>query len=441
MRVGAGVIILLMLLSGAAVFIASQSTPADPNSPDPTAPNVETYIAQDVTGKVTLVLPSAIIGGNTTQTDKSVIDEALGLLPGVISIESRYTELTPGSNELTYLANVQLSSIEDKEAFAAAIPSLTILTNPEVYFQASVTVPQKLSGINQANESKDITLTKTTIQAIVSPQTQEGHDISGAVSISFQGETIVSAYMLESQNVSLTPQSITITENFTLAGLQDTYSIAGTWTYLPSYDAQSMKEDLEDISLVESVNDPIIPYIDNLISLTFTDANTYVDDINAYALLHPNEFSSVTGFGNTLYVELGVISLAQAKSDLQSAIESAAATNVEIVFQEPLTQFLVDVNISSSNAESGQVALKEYFSSLDANVDIYQNGHIEMESITNPDTNDSYAVPDSFVPVVVKPGHVIGDSILFQVSAIAQDGILSYINGVEMTPLDTNSTA
>ncbi len=441
MRVGAGLIIVLMLLSGAAVFLASQATNTNTDSPDAPTPNLDTFIVQDVQGKVTLVLPSAIVGGNTTITDKSVLDEELGSFPGVQNIESRFTQLDSTSNELTYLANVQLSDLADKDAFAQAVSSFTMLSAPEVYFQASVSVPSKLTGTNQSNESKDITLTQTTIQAIVSPQTQKGHDIAGAVSVTFQGESIVSVYMLENQNVSLTPTPISLTEEYTIASLSDKYSIAGTWSYIPSCDAAALQADVEAIPGIVFVDEPIIPLIDNLLSLNFTDANAYVDDLNAYALLHSDKFLSVNGFNDTLNVELGNISLAQAKAELQTAIESAAATNVEITFQEPLTQFLVDVNIPIANETQAQSALVEYFTSIGASVDIYQNGLIELSTVTNPDTNTTYDVPNGLVPVVVKPGHVIGESVLMQISAIAQDGTLTYINGVEMTPVDVNLTA
>lgn len=441
MRVGAGIIILLMLLSGAAVFLASQATPTNPDSPTGPAPDLKTFLAQDVKGKVTLVLPSAIVGGNTTITDKSVLDEALGDLPGVQTIESSFTQLDSTSNELTYLANVQLSSMEDKEAFAEAMSSFTLLIAPEVYFQASVSVPQKLTGVSQSNESKDITLPQTTIQAIVSPQTEKDHDISGAISVTYQGETIVSVYMLENQNDSLTPTPISLTQEYTIYSLSDKYSIAGTWSYIPSFDETSLKSDIEAIPGIVFVDEPIIPLIDNLLSLNFTDANSYVDDLNAYAQLHPEQFLSVNGFDDTLNVELGNIPLDQAKIELQMAIESAAATNVEIVFQEPITQFLVDVNIPIANESQAQAAVMEYFVSMGASVDIYQNGQIELSTITNPDTNTTYDVPNGLVPVVVKPGHAVGDSVLMQISAISQSGVLSYINGVEMTPADVNSTA
>lgn len=441
MRVGAGIIILLMLLSGAAVFLASQATHTNPDSPTGPAPELETFLAQDVKGKVTLVLPSAIVGGNTTITDKSILDEALGNLPGVKSIESNFTQLDSTSNELTYLANVQLSSTEDKEAFAEAMSSFTLLVAPEVYFQASVSVPQKLTGVSQSNESKDITLPQTTIQAIVSPQTEKDHDVSGTISITYQGETLVSVYMLENQNDSLTPTPISLTQEYTIDSLSDKYSIAGTWSYIPSFDETTLKSDMESIPGIVFVDEPIIPLIDNLLSLNFIDANAYMDDLNAYAQLHPGQFLSVHGFDDTLNVELGDISLNQAKIDLQMAIESAAATNVEIVFQDPITQFLVDVNIPMTNESQAQDALMDYFDSLGASVDIYQNGQIELSTITNPDTNTTYDVPNGLVPVVVKPGHVAGDSVLMQISAIAQNGLLSYINGVEMTPADTNSTA
>jgi hypothetical protein len=105
-----------------------------------------------------------------------------------------------------------------------------------------------------------------------------------------------------------------------------------------------------------------------------------------------------------------------------------------------LTQFLVDVNIPTADASQAQAALKDYFDSMGASVDIYQNGQVELSTIMDPDTNAVYDVPNGLVSMVVKPGHAVGDSVWIQISAIAQNGILTYINGVEMTPTDANST-
>ena len=436
MRVGAGIIIALMLLSGAAVFLASQSGNAGTDTPSPSSPDLQTFVAENVAGRVTLVLPSAIVGGTTLITDKSVLDEAVGSLPGVVSIESQFTKLDPSSSELTYLANVSLSGLDEKDAFVEGVRSLSVLDAPEVYFQASVSVPPALTGFDSSNNEKSFTLSQTIIQGIVSPQTEESHDVEGAVSVTFQGELIVSAYLIETQNVSLTPQPISITQGYSLSALQDRFSVAGTWTYIPSFDADAFQESLSSITGVVGVDPPIIPYVDTLLSLQFGDANSFVDDLNAYAEMHPLQFGSVSAYGDTLNVELGDIALEQAKMDLQTLIDSSASTNVAIVFQEPLTQFLVDVNVSSTGTSEALAGLESFFISQDMEVDIYQNGHILLDSIMDPDTNQSFAVPNGLIPVVVKPGHGAGDTVLLQISAVVQGGILTYINGVEMTPVD-----
>lgn len=441
MKVGAALIIAIMLFSGAAVFFASQSNNSDTTDPNTQNPTLTTYLAEEVTGKVTQVFPSVIVGGNTTSGDKSVIDEELAKLPGVTKLESQFTQLDSGSSQLTYLANIELSSLDDKESFLDALSTVTTISNPEVYFQASVQVPATLTGKSQANETKTFTLPQTTIQAIVSTQTSVNNDISGTVSVTYSGDQLASAYMVEAQNVSLTPTPVSLSGTYALSGLQNRYSIAGTLSYVPDLNGDVLQKEIGMISGVSSVDEPIIPFIDNTLVLTFTDANSFVDDVNDYIQLHADEYQSVSGYNNTLSVDLGHVTLVQAKTALASAIDNAASTNVEIEFQDPVTQFLIDVNVSATNPAPTTAALKDYFTNLGASVDIYQNGSVALAEIVAPDTNTTYAVPDGAMPVVVTPGHSIGDMILIQISAIALSGELSYINGVEVTPADVNSSA
>jgi hypothetical protein len=436
-KVGAAVIIALMLFSGAAIFLAGQSVdPTDTPSTNDN-PTLSTYVVEGVKGTVTAVFSTAIVGGQTDESDKTVIDEALQQISGVKGIDSQFTQLDASSSQLTYLANVELEEGTSKEEFIQRVNSLVSLQGVEIYFQASVEIPPKMSGKNQQNEIKEFTLPQNVIQAIVTPQTMVGNQISGSVSVTFQGDTPVNAYLVESQNISLTPKSISVSGEYVLSSLEDRLSMAGSWSYIPHFSGETMKKELSVIDGVENVDEPIIPSLDTTLTLTFPDANQFVDEVNTLMQANPEKFSGVSAFDDTLRVDLNNVSLTEAKALLQTTIDETASTNVAIVFQEPLTQFLVDVNVSSGSTQMVAEKLSQYFASQNMQAEIYQNATLALDGLTDPDTNQTYPIPQGFISAVVQPGHSVNDKVFLQINAIGVpmlDGTLSYVNGVEFPP-------
>ncbi|MFH0970658.1 MAG: hypothetical protein V1776_04340 [Candidatus Diapherotrites archaeon] len=434
-RLGAGIIIALMLLSGVGIFFAGQSAQQD-NQEDPlTNQSLDTFLVEDTEATITMVFPTAIIGGQTSETDKTVIDAAIQDIPFVAGITSQFTTIDSATSELAYLASVQLEEGFDKESFLAEVENVSSLSNHEIYFQASAQVPSTLTGTNQNGDTKSFTLQQTTIQAIVSSQTQSGDQVKSTVSATFQGETIVSVYLIETQNMTQSPISLSTNGEYTISSLQPRISITGEWKYIPQMDGNALQKLLSGIAGIEKVDSPIIPSLDNMLVAIFQDANIFIPHVKLYMVDHPDVFTDVQGNGNQLYVSLGNISLDEAKKILQSVVSGATATNSEMSFQDPLTRFLVEADTIEENVGSVSEKIVNTLNGMGIQSEVFQNGTMILTEVSFSDSNKSFIVPnEGIVSIVVKPGKNVGDVVFLNLNAVAMKGELTFISGIEVDP-------
>ncbi len=430
---GSLLVIGLMLLSGVAVFFAGQGNQDPGVQPSPSEQPLESFTAEEVEGMVLEIFPSAIVGGTTSESDKTVIDEAVQGLPGVRRVQSQFTKLSAEDNTLTYIANVSLEEGVGMESFAQAVEAAGLFVVPEVYFQASVSVPTKIQALSEKKETKSITLPNSKIQGIVYPFTLSNDAISGRLSASFQGGKLVSAVLVETQNRSAAPTQLSFSGDYPLSLLRDTLTITGSLHYFPSLSKHTIKSGLQNIQGVSSVDEPIVPQVNNTLSIQFKEAAVVFEDVNAFASSNPEKYSSVSLGENALRVGLNDVSVLLAKQELQDVIVESLLSNVELVFVEPETQFLVDVNVSTPDMISLTQKMNEYFFSWDdnASIRVFQNGLVDVNALFSPDTNEAYALDNGQLPVSVKPGHQTGDLVRLEIDAIAIRGKLVYVNGVE----------
>lgn len=428
---GALFIIGLMLLSGVAVFIGSQTTAQNPNTPNTPLPN-ESFFAEEVQGTIVEVFNTAVVGGQTSEGDKTEIDELLQSIPGVERISSQFSELS-GAGSVTYIANITLAANTDRGAFAETVYELNLFDNPEVYFQASAQVSQEQEVLNSKQQLTRITLPNAQIQAIALPLTQKGDIISGSLAATFNGTNLVSAYILETQNVTASPTPISLSGEYSISTLQPSLAVAGMVDYYPGLSSEQVVGDVRALPGVASVSAPFFPSVNNVLSVTWTDANAWTNDLNTFVSTRPESFSAFYTIPNGFAVQLNQVNVSEAKALLESKVNELTASNIILSFAPPRTQFLLDVNTSSVNNTPVSSAIDAYFSSLDANasLEIYQDGTISSASIASPDTNTLFAVPNSTIPVSVFPGHAEGDVVKLLINAIALRGEIAYITGVE----------
>ncbi len=428
---GALFIIALMLLSGVAVFFGSQSA-SQTNSTSPTPANAEQFFGEDVSGTVVQVFNTAIVGGQMSDGDKTEIDAQLKSLAGVESITSQFSPLNQDGS-VTYIANVTISSETDRASFAEAVIALDLFDTPEIYFQASAQVETQQEVLNTKQQLTRITLPSAQIQAIVSPVTQSGDAISGSLAATFQGTQLVSAYILETQNITASPTPISLTQDFPLQSLQPTLSVVGNVDYFPGLSQELLSADLKEIPLVTSVSVPFFPAVNNQLQVRFADANVLQADLNAFVASKPESFSSFLPTADGFVVGLNQVTAQEGKSLVENKINELRSVNTLIDFSSTRTQFLLDINTSSDSTTSVASAIENYFQSLDANasVEVYQNGFVTAVELVPSDGNTTYPLDEGFFPVAVWPGHQAGDAVNIVVNAIALRGKVVYVNGIE----------
>ncbi len=428
---GALFIIVLMLLSGVAVFFGSQ-TATQPTPNDTTPQNVEQFTGEDVQGTIVEVFSSAIVGGQTSDGDKTEIDALLQTISGVQSITSQFSPLQQDGS-VTYIANLTLSVDVDRAAFAEDVLALELFDAPEIYFQASVQVESEHEVLNSKGQLTRITLPSSQIQSIVSPLTTKGDVISGTLAATFQGTKMVSAYLLETQNITASPTPISFSGEYSIQSLTPTLSITGEVDYFPGLSAESLSGDVESIAGVSGVTVPYFPAVDNTLLVEYSDINRLASDLNTFVSTHPESFDTFTRTTSGFSVRLTNATVSEAKTLLSQKINELSASNILLSFTAPRTQFLIDANTLDASNEDVSLLVENYFDSLDANasIEVYQNGTISASAITAPDTGESYSVSSGAIDVSVSPGHDVNDIITIYINAIALRGELVYVNGVE----------
>ena len=430
---GAIFIIGLMILSGVAVFFGSQyatNQPATPPDTNPATP--EQFFGTDVQGTIVEIFNTAIVGGQTSNGDKTVFDEKLQSIPGVESVTSQFSPLNQDGS-VTYIANLNLSADMDHASFADAVYALELFDAPEVYFQASAQVEAEHEVKNSNEQLTRIKLPNTQIQAIVSPLTRKGDIIIGSLAATFQGTKLVSAYLLETQNVTASPTPISFSGSFPIHTLNPSLAVTGMLDYYPGLSLESLSGDVDAIPGVSGVSVPFFPSVSKTLEVQFSDANTHTNDLNAFVTTHPESFDSFALSTSGFSVNLTNASVNEARVLLSTKINELTASNTLLSFTAPRTQFLIDANTSDNSNADIALLIQNYFNALDANasIEVYQNGTVSAESISSPDSNAVFPVPFGEIEVSVFPGHDVNDLVNVFINSIALRGELAYINGVE----------
>lgn len=430
---GAIAVIALMLLSGAAVYLASTTqdgTNPDPNT-DPNSGVQRTLVSNEVQATVKELFPSAVIISETSETDKTALDEAIVGIPGVRGINSQFTRLDFNSGSVSYLGQISLTADANKELFIDSIFETGMFSSPEIYFQALIETPIEVQAVSETGKAETVRLPSNQVLGYVTLYTQKDDVVMGPLQIVMLGNQVQNAFLFESQNVSQSPTPLSLSVTAPILELQSKLIVTGGIHYFPNFSEEMVENSLNAIPSLQGIDNIIIPRKDNVLVINFSQSAAVADDVNSFVEAHAGQFASFDRDGNALLVGLGSITLAEAKLLLTQAIESSLQTSVQVDFTDPQTQLLVDVNTTSQNTQQAAQAIENYFKSLDANAFIqsYQPGILSISSLN--DGNTSYAVPDSKLNVYLLPGHSIGNNVTVQVSATLIRNALVEASGLE----------
>ena len=430
---GAIFIIVLMLLSGVAVFFGSQSA-TQPTPNDTTPQNTEQYTAEDVSGTIIEVFDTAIVVGQTSDGDKTEIDALIQAIPNIVNFTSEFSPLQQDGG-VTYIANITLSANTDHISFADSVIQLDLFETPYVYFQGSAQVETEHQVMNSKNQLTRIELPNANIQAIVTPITQKGDAITGHFEAAFQGTKLVHANLVETQNVTASPNAISFSGNYLLKSLQPGLLIRGEIDFYPGLSSELLNQELSDIEGVSGVSIPFLPYVNNTLFTEFNGVEVVSNDLNVFIATRPESFDSFMVTPNGFSVNLKNVNVNEAKDILTAKINEITSSNTPISFTAPRTQFLIDANTTTTANKNTSLLIKNYFEMLDVNatIDIFQQGFFAVESLTSPDSNTTYSIPTGEISSVVLPGHAVGDSIVGRIHATLSRGELIFPSGEEVT--------
>ena len=426
-KYGALAIIALMLLSGAAVYLASSSqdnTTTDPSTTPDTTPT-RSLVSNELEAKVKELFPAAVIISQSRETDKTKLDESIGKLAGVRGVQSQFTNLDFNSGNVSYLAQISLTSDANKILFIDQLFETGLLSSPEIYFQALIETPLEVQAATEDGKTEKVLLPSNQILGYVSAYTQINDTVSGALQIVMQGTQVRNAFLFESQNITQSPKPLALSVTAPILELQPKLIVTGSMEYVPGFSESDIEAAITALPQVMGVENVLIPRKDNTLLLSLSQAGTVASDVNAFVRSHAMQFNAFSQEGDVLFIGLADITPTQAKAQLQQAIEGALNTNVEIQFTVPQFQLLVDVNTSSVATAVPAQAIMDYFATLDANASIqsYQPASLSLSALN--DGNASYAIPDSKLNAYVLPGHAIGNNAMVQVSAtIVRDDLI-----------------
>lgn len=431
---GAIAVIALMLLSGAAVYLAS--TTQDNTTTNPDDPNngvTRTLVSNEVEATVKDLFPSAVIISQTSETDKTALDEAIGSISGVRTVQSQFTKLDFNSGAVSYLGQISLTADANKELFIDSIFETGLFSSPEIYFQALIETPIEVQAAGEDGKAETVRLPSNQVLGYTTLYTRPGDKVLGPLQIIMQGKQVVNAFLFESQNVSQSPSPLSLSITAPVVELQSKLIVTGAIHYAPNFSEGTIQSSLESIPSLSGIDNVLIPRRDNVLVVHLMQSDAVVDDVNAFVQARGTQFVSFDMDANALLVGLGNVTLADAKQLLTQAIESSLQTNVVLDFTEPQTQLLVDVNTTAQNTQQAADAIESYFLSLDANalIQSYQPGILSISSLQ--DGNASYAVPDSKLNAYLLPGHAIGNNVTVQVSATLIRNELVEASALEVT--------
>jgi hypothetical protein len=441
---GAFIIAALLLTSGAAFFLyvglSDQNNNSSNNSnnnetivPDKGTPEI--FVSEEVQAKVTSVFSTGIVAAAVISPNKTELDNALRNIPNVSFLSSEVSVLDAAQNSHLYRAEITLSEGADRAEFAQNVLSLGLLESPELFFEASVLVPKSVNAQNKEGKSKTVVLPDTQIMGFVSPNTFQENTVSGNISIVLQDEQVLQTFLVENQNISLSPRPVTVETSAVISKLLPAVTITGAIPFSPGLSMELLENDLEALEGIESVNPIAVPKINNRLIVEFDNAQDIADELEKSILNEPEKFSSFSLEAYGFSVDLNNISISEAKDFVNTKVDELTFQNNELVFEDPVTQFWLDGNTTQSQTAQVLEAVSSYFNSSHpgSQFEIFQNGFVSLESISIPDSNQNYPVESGQVAVSLVPGHEEGETVPIQFNAIIVQEEIVNIAGLEVT--------
>jgi len=420
-------IVLVILFVGSIFGIALGSKPPETNPIDPDVPidvidqnaPAEMYVStMDV--NVVDIYPQIILIANTTVFDEALIYNELIKIDGIKKPEINFTK---GEDQNIMVIAKTIIDAEKKSEIVTNIQNLEFITNPEFYQSALLSIPQEkiiLSGDN--NKTKEYQFTTEKMEGIISINTQKKDMLSAQVQIVFKGEMPVEFLLIESQNLTTSPQMIYDAISLPIKNLLEEYRITTNTILANELDENQIKEILVDYNVFE-INKQAKNNlkIDNL-KVNVEDLNTYLineKDLNESIIMNftINENDTDVYFSDDLNYSKYIGFLEDINSMVidQNYILEEPQVTYEIIFKETINLDEIVIILSNNNFNK---------------IKKYQNAEFDIsEIIINEKT---YIYEDGLTTAWVNyPDSINKETINLQIQGFAQRDVLMFVSLTE----------
>ncbi|MCR4368686.1 MAG: hypothetical protein NUV67_02145, partial [archaeon] len=249
---------------------SNQSPP--PTNQNPTPPTTVDYLAQNVEAKVIELFPTAILVASTSSFETPPVDSALLGLEGISTLANgQFITPAEGRTE-NYRAEIRLSSTKNISGVIAQANDLNLLSNVQIFPQALVAVPEKITFTNpELGLTKEYSFPRRQAPAVVDSGTFADDEVLVSIYSTFQGNTLVNVQAIENQNLTSQPAQYPVTSTFVISSLSNDFSIFLEESIEKQAALGQIKSSLEgDFNAALSMQEPQKMFV-----VYFEDANSF----------------------------------------------------------------------------------------------------------------------------------------------------------------------
>ena len=422
-----------------------QNQQQDGNQPPPETPPspLQYRTTGEIDANIVEIFPTIAFSGKTNEVDIEKIDAKVRDANGITGINwSKYGNPEQGSGfSLAYSAEITYDNSKySAEEIAENISKSAAGTLYAIESAALglVALPKEIE-LNNAdlNITKTHRLERQVSNTYISTEGRKGDALKVVLNVTLSGEALIEMQAFESKNLTAEAVPLSLEGKYALSALDKRIVIYGdvNYSYLP--EGNALKAELLDINGIENADVEIFPGMKR-INLNISDANaaSRQEDLNS-------AFSSIAGITNFFFVPVDENKLyaaidfndaqpfASLKAEITNKISALGISESGIELNEPGASLNIDMNTITEQTAEVYAELKILFEQKRISSNAYQTGKSNINILTIPDTNASYAIDANYLPLFAIPGHSIEDIINLKIDFYGKRNKAIAIRAVE----------
>ena len=431
--------VMILAIVGSTVGFAIMSSSGNNNqsnddgAPEPEPPTQLAFTASGVEGQLITIFNTFYV---LAYSDKEIkeIDDAIYSVEGIRKVNSGWISSSgSGIGTPIYKAQVYFENEAKLSYLNEKIRALEVFEYAEVIGSGVVEVPQTITIKSEdLNITKEHTLADALVNAEFSGIAEEGDILRVELSMLLSGATETTVLAREEENLSATPQQVSLKSKFTVAELKPEMLLnaGGNITAVSDVDVNALIDEIKDTNNVYSAEISAAE-IQPSFSIALDGNHSHLlEDINT-------ALNTIEGLNFNLFLQYDLIfadygleyDFALIKMEIE---EKLAEIDVNISkIEEPRLNLSGTITLDSENAVDSAVSIYTLLSEKGFELSLKQPAVFMSDSITNPDDDVSYLVKDGNFIGLLTPVHDIGAEVELDVFFQAIRGKAEYINAQE----------